>query len=495
MLLRRVAYARRALSTDARAAMLAPFTPPAAADPLRIVRGEGVTVWDEAGKRYIEGMAGLWCAGLGWGNEELIEAATAQLRECSYYHNFSGRVTPVAERLAERLIDLAPARLSGGRVFFGQSGSDANDTHVRLLWHYNIARGKPHKRAVISRQNGYHGVTLAAGSLTGLPTVHARMGLPLPFVAAHVTCPSHYRNGLPGESEAAFIRRLADELADAIDAAGGSDAVAAFIAEPVQGAGGVIVPPAGYFEAMRAVCDSRDVALISDEVICGLGRLGTFWGCQAFGCEPDLLTTAKQLTGGYVPLSASIINAEMCAEIEAAGAAGGPLGHGYTYSGHPVACAVALQARALCCRCCLPRRAQEVRPAWHTPRLFILGALPRQALEVTERDNLASRVRDEIGPHFQRRLRALDGHDLVGETRGMGLIGAIELVADKTSREHFTTPIAPAVVRAALDRGLIARALPGDAVALCPPMIISDAEIDQIFDRLEGALDDVRAAL
>jgi 4-aminobutyrate--pyruvate transaminase len=430
------------------------------ANPLSIVRGSGINIFAEDGTEYLEGMSGLWCASLGWENEELIEAATTQMRGLAYYHSFSGRAkNPVSEALAHALIERAPERLrDGGRVFFGQSGSDANDTHVRLLWHYNLVRGKPRKRKFISRKRGYHGVTVAAGSLTGLPYLHAATGLPLDFVARHVTCPSFYRDGLPGEGEADFVRRLADELDEVIAAEGGAEEVAAFIAEPVQGAGGVIVPPEGYFEAIGDVCEKHDVMMLADEVITGVGRTGAFWGCDAVGQSPHLISCAKQLTAAYVPLSAALVPEFMYSAMEdwGAEAGGNILGHGYTYTGHPVACAVALKV-----------------------------------IDILERDQILRHVSETTGPLFRQRLAQLASHPLVGEARGVGLLGAVELVRDKGSREQFSpSTLAAAKVQAACqERGLILRALPHDAIAVCPPLIATAEDVGEIFDRLEAALD------
>ncbi|CAE7702625.1 GABA-TP3 [Symbiodinium sp. CCMP2592] len=439
--------------------------------PLRIVAGKGAKVYDDTGKEYLEAMAGLWCTALGWGHEELVDAATRQMRNLSYYHCFAGRQVPIAEELAEKLISLAPDTLQGGKVFFGMSGSDANDTQVRLLWHYNTVRGLPQKRKIIGRVHGYHGVTVASGSITGLPHVHAQMGLPLDFVR-HVSCPSFYRYGKDGESEADFVRRLATELEELI-LAEGPDQVAAFFAEPLQGAGGVILPqlavhwtpaafavfvalqrPAGYFPAMREVCDRYDVMMVGDEVITGFGRTGKMWGCTAFQQTVDLLSCAKQLTSGYVPLSAAILPRFMYDAIEAsterrggnrkrlrlprciALETGGVFGHGYTYTGHPVSCAVALKL-----------------------------------LEIYEREQLLEQRVVQLAPQFQR-------HPLVGDARGIGLIGAIELVKEKETKQPFdaSRAMAAKVVQFALERGLIVR--------------VSSAEVDEIFDRLEGALSD-----
>jgi len=449
--------------------LLSPMTNLAAqrsAEPLRIVRGAGVRVFDDHGRDYLEAMAGLWCTSLGWGNDELADAAAEQMRQLSYYHGFTGRLVPPAEELAAALVDLAPtAELrADGRVFFGQSGSDANDTQVRLLWHYNHAIGRPRKRKIISRKRGYHGVTIAAGSLTGLPYVHAAQGLPLDFVPQHVSCPSFYREGLPGETEAEFVARLAAELDAAIEAEGGAEEVAGFIAEPLQGAGGVVLPPPGYFAAVRAVLQKHNVLMIGDEVITGFGRTGAFWGGEHAQLEQraDLISSAKQLTSGYLPLSAVLLPGYMFdAMAEHTATTGSVFGHGYTYTSHPVACALSLK---------------------------VLG--------IMERECLVERVEQTLGPHMQARLSALGDHALVGESRGVGLIGAVELVECKATRRSFdpVDTVSAKVVAAALKRGLIVRALSQpDVVAICPPLIISPSEIDEVFDKLESALDEVAA--
>jgi len=423
--------------------------------PLRIVHGKGARVTDAEGREYIEAMAGLWCTGLGWGNEELVDAAAKQMRELSYYHGFGGRQVPVSEELAVKLIDLAPKRLRGGRVFFGLSGSDANDSQIKMLWHYNHVLGRPHKRKLISRLKGYHGVSVASGSLTGLPHIHADMGLPLEFVPRHVSCPSYYRGAAPGEREEEFVARLAAEL-DAAITQEDPETVAAFIAEPLQGAGGVYLPPAGYFDAIRKVLDCHGIPMVGDEVITGFGRTGHFWGCEAFGQEPDYISCSKQLTSGYLPLSAAMIPGPVYDTLEdAARRNPGVFGHGYTYSGHPVACAVALKV-----------------------------------LEIIERDRVVQTVHERLGPLFQRRLRALADHPLVGEARGIGLVGAIELVADKASKASYppSRGVSARLARFGIEHGLIVRALPGDIVALCPPLVVTESDIDEIFDRLSRAL-------
>lgn len=424
--------------------------------PLRISTAKGIRVTGDDGKEYIEAMSGLWCAGLGWGHEEIIEAASKQMRDMSYYHCFAGRRFPAVEELSEKLISIAPDRIKGGSVFFGQSGSDANDTQVRLLWHYNIARGQPQKRKIISRQKAYHGVTVAAGSITGLPYVHASMGLPLDFVCRHISSPSFYRSGLPGESEEDFIKRLAAEL-ESVIIEEGPETVAAFFAEPLQGAGGVYLPPQGYFKAIREVCDRHDVMMVADEVVTGFGRTGNMWGSETFGQDPDLMSLAKQLTMAYVPLSAVMLPKVMHDVFEdTTKNSGGIFGHGYTYSGHPVSCVVALKV-----------------------------------LEILERDRIVENVRDRLGPIFQQRLKKLADHPLVGEARGVGLIGALEIVADKATKTSFPAANATCakIAQMAIENGLIIRPLPGDSLALCPPLTVTESEIGEIFDRVELTLE------
>jgi 4-aminobutyrate--pyruvate transaminase len=415
-----------------------------------IERGEGVYVYDDAGRRYIEGMAGLWCCGLGFGDAELIEAAREQLGRLPYYHLFGGRTHEPAIELAEKIKDMLPVEMA--RVFYCSSGSEANDTQIKLIWYMNNALGRPEKKKIISRRRGYHGVTLVAASLTGLPLNHGGFDLPFDFVR-HARCPHHWREAEAGESEAAFSARLAGEL-EALIEEEGPETVAAFIAEPVMGAGGVIVPPQGYFEAIRPVLAKHDIAFIDDEVICGFGRTGSWFGAETFGMQPTSVSMAKQLTGGYVPLSAVAMNREMAEAIEAESGRHPALGHGYTYGGHPLGCAV--------------------------------GAA---ALDIYRRRDVLGHVR-RVAPVLQERLRALAGHPLVGEARGVGLIGAIELSPDPASAAMFAEPgkVGPRLAQELLKHGVILRAI-GDTVAVCPPMTISEDEIEAMMAPLPEALD------
>ena len=419
--------------------------------PLVLERGKGVLVYDTAGKAYIEGMAGLWCTALGYGNEELVEAAAAQMRKLPFAHLFSAKSHDPAIELAERLKEMAPVPTS--KVFFCNSGSEANDTQVKLVWYMNNALGRPKKKKIISRLKGYHGVTIASASLTGLPVKQRDFDLPIAGIL-HTGCPHHYRFAQEGESEEDFATRLAAEL-EAMIVREGPDTVAAFIAEPVMGAGGVIVPPKTYFAKIAQVCRKHDVYMIDDEVICGFGRLGTAFGCQALDFVPDGVSLAKALTSGYVPMAAVMVSEPMYQALLDESRKIGSFGHGFTYSGHPVAAAVAVKT-----------------------------------LEIYARDRLFEAVAQKA-PRFQARLKALGQHPLVGEARGTGLIGAIELVADTATKRSFDPKagVGPRAVRFAEEEGLIVRFLPGDSISVCPPLIIAPAEIDALFDRLGRALD------
>jgi 4-aminobutyrate--pyruvate transaminase len=419
--------------------------------PLVIERGEGVFVYDTHGKPYIDGMAGLWCTALGHGNEELVDAAARQMRKLAFSHLFSGKSHHGAIELAEKLKEIAPVPTS--KVFFCSSGSEANDTQVKLVWYMNNALGRPSKKKFISRLKAYHGVTIAAASLTGLPNNHRDFDLPIAGIL-HAGCPHHYRFAAPGESEPDFATRLAAEL-EALIVREGPETVAAFIAEPVMGAGGVIVPPASYFEKITQVCLRHDVYMIADEIITGFGRLGSMFGCQALGFKPDSISVAKALTSAYVPMAAVTVPEAMYQTMLDESRKIGTFGHGFTYSGHPVAAAVALKA-----------------------------------LEIYARDRIVEQTARKA-PHFQARLAALGEHPLVGEARGVGLVGGIELVADKAAKRSFEPKagVGPRVVQFAEEEGLIVRYLAGDVVSICPPLIISDEEIDALFDRLGRALD------
>jgi 4-aminobutyrate--pyruvate transaminase len=420
--------------------------------PLVIVRGDGVHVIDEHGKRYIEGMAGLWCASLGFSETRLADAAARQMRTLPYYHTFSGKVPGPVTELVEALARWSP--LPNTRVLFANSGSESNDTAFKLVRYYNNARGRPTKKKIIARVKGYHGVTAAAASLSGLPVMHQHFDLPLPGVL-RVGCPNPYQYALPGESDAAFVERLARELEETI-AREGPDTIAAFIAEPVQGAGGVVIPPPGYFERVQAILKKHDILFIADEVVTGFGRLGQAFGTQVFDLKPDLVTVAKQLTAAYVPMSALYVSDAIYQVVADASAGVGSFGHGYTYSGHPLACAVALET-----------------------------------LRIYESDDIIGHVQ-RVAPRLQQGLRRFAGHELVGDVRGMGLIGAIELAEDPKQRQPFDPKrgVGAYFLRRAQEHGLIIRVLAGDIITFSPPLIISEAEIDAMLDCVQRALDD-----
>ena len=416
---------------------------------LVIDRGEGIYVYDNDGKQYIEAMSGLWSVAVGFGEKRLVEAATRQMSKLPYYHTFTSRTHEPSADLAEKLIQMAPVPMS--KVYFTNSGSEANDTAIKMVWYRSNALGKPEKKKIISRIKGYHGVTIASASLTGLPNNHRSFDLPLPGIL-HTTYPHYRLFAQEGETEDAFVARCAKDLEDLI-LKEGPETVAAFIGEPVMGAGGVIVPPAGYWEAIQAVLSKYDILLIADEVICGFGRTGEMFGTTAFGLQPDIITVSKQLSSSYQPISALLINENVYAPLADESARIGTFGHGFTASGHPVAAAVALENLAI----------------------------------IEERD-LVGNAR-ELSPLFLKRLKALEGHPLAIEARGVGLIGALEL----KPREGFAAgQLGPKFAALMLDRGVIGRAI-GDSIALCPPLIINEQQIGAIFDTFEASLDAFQA--
>ncbi len=425
--------------------------------PTIFTRGEGIYVWDDEGNQYLEGLAGLWCTGLGFSERRLIDAAVKQLGTLPFAHTFAHRSTIPVIELCERLIKIAPGDMS--KVFLVNSGSEAVDAAIKMIWYYNNALDRPEKKKIISRKRGYHGVTIAAGSLTAIPLMQTDFDLPIDRIL-HTDTPCYYRYGAEGETEEAFATRLADSLNDLIEAEG-PDTVAAFVAEPVMGAGGVLVPPATYFEKIQKVLQRHDVLMVADEVICGFGRTGNMWGSQTYGIRPDIVTCAKQLSSAYLPIAAVMISDPIYQAFVEQSRKLGAYGSGHTYGGHPVSAAVALET-----------------------------------LKIYEERDIVAHVR-EVTPRFQTRLQALAGHPLVGEARGIGLIGAVEIVADKDSREQFPADAkAGAIVAEKIfEHGLIVRGLPGDAVATCPPLIIDDSQIDELFDKFERGLDDAAKGL
>lgn len=423
--------------------------------PKIIVSGKGVRVKDSHGKEYLDSMAGLWCVNVGYGRDEVADAAHAQLKKLSYYHSFASMANEPAIRLADRLVELTGPKFGMSKVLFGNTGSDANDTNIKLVWYYQNVRGKPKKKKIISRKRGYHGVTIIAGGLSGLDLLHTGFDLPLTRVV-YADTPYHYREAPKGMSERDFARHLAKKLDEQIQAEG-PETVAAMICEPVMGAGGVIVPPEGYFAEIQKVLKKHDVLLIADEVICGFGRTGKWFGSEALGIAPDLMTCAKGLTSGYVPMSASIVSEAVWSTILEAAPKMGPFGHGYTYCAHPVAAATALAN-----------------------------------LDVIERDDLVGNAA-RVGAYMQKRLReAFGDHPLVGEVRGIGLVAGIEVVKNKTTREEFplSLKVAPRIAAKAYEEGLITRSLvQTNTLAFSPPLVISEAEVDQVVERFGRSLD------
>ncbi len=426
--------------------------------PTMIVGGSGARVTDNHGRTYIDGMAGLWCVNVGYGRAELADTLRQAAERLGYYHSFTSMSTEPPALLAERLIELAPAGMS--KVFFGCTGSDANDTNVKLVWFYNNALGRPEKKKIIARQRGYHGVSIMSASLTGLPGLHANFDLPLPMVR-HTTAPHRLWEAEPGMSDEDFAQKLAADL-EALIVAEGPDTVAAFIAEPIQGAGGVIVPPATYFERIQEVLRRHDVLLIADEVITGFGRLGAWFGSDVFGIEPDLITVAKGLTSGYVPLSGSLVSERMW-RVLVEGSASGPFGHGYTYSAHPLAAAVAMTN-----------------------------------LDLLEQEGLVEQAADR-GTLLHRLLReAFTDHPLVCEVRGQSLIAALEFVAAKEPATRFdpSSKVGARVTQRCLEHGLITRALPAaDTISFAPPFVITEEDVGELVRIARLATDEVAAEL
>lgn len=421
-------------------------------EQLNIVRGEGIYVYDDKGNQYLEGLAGLWCSALGYGNTELIDAITQQLHTLSYSHMFGGRTHQVGMDLAARLQAMLP--VADARLFFANSGSEANDSHIKMLHYYFNAIGKPKKKKIIALDRSYHGVTLAAAALTGLPANHTHFDIPIKELGIlRADSPHYYRGRQSGESEADFTQRLLDNLEQLI-LREGPDTIAAYIAEPVSGASGVIVPPDNYFAGVQALLKQHDILFWSDEVICGFGRTGNDFGCTTMGIQPQLMTLAKQLSSAYIPISAAIIPGRMYEAMIEPSNTVGVFGHGYTYSGHPVACAAALKT-----------------------------------LEIFERDKLFEHAA-AMGEYLQLGLGKLRDHPLVGEVRGKGLIAAVELVADKAAGTAFADGRVGAFTqRACLANGLSLRAVAGNSMAFCPPLIITRAQIDEMLAKFSKGLE------
>lgn len=428
--------------------------------PNRIITGgSGVYVSDRDGKRSLDAFAGLYCVNIGYGRTEVADAIHRQAQDIAYYHAYVGHSNEQVIRLSERIVRMAGLGMS--KVYYGLSGSDANETNLKLVWYYNNVLRRPQKKKIISRQRGYHGSGLMTGSLTGLAVFHNAFDLPLDRVL-HTGCPHYWRHARPGETERDFSRRLAAEL-DALIRAEGPETVAAFIGEPVMGTGGIIPPPEGYWQEIQKVLDAHDVLLIADEVVTAFGRTGQAFGSHTYGMTPDIITIAKGVTSAYLPLSGSIIGERVWTVLAEGNDRLGPLGHGWTYSAHPL-CAAAANAN----------------------------------LDIVEREDLTGNARD-TGAYFQQRLHdAFDDHPLVGEVRGVGLMAALEFGTGEDRRTPFDSAlkIGPRVSAAALEEGMIARAMPhGDILGFAPPLVISRDEVDRIIDMTKRAVDRVHASL
>ena len=423
--------------------------------PTIVASAKGVKITDTKGKEYIDSMAGLWCVNIGWGREEVVEAIAEQSSKLAYYHSFASMANEASIRLADRILRLVPDNMS--KVFFGNSGSDANDTNVKMVWYYNNLRGKTEKKKIISRVRGYHGVTVAAASLTGIPMVHKAFDIPLPRMM-HTVMPHYYANAEPGMSELDFSKWCAAQLEKMI-LAEGPDTVAAFIAEPVMGAGGVVPPPEGYFQAIQAVLNKYDVLLIADEVITGFGRTGNWFAAETYNFRPDIMTIAKGLTSGYIPMSASIISEDIWQVLMNGTPEVGAFAHGYTYSAHPVAAAAAMAN-----------------------------------LDIMERENLPANAA-RMGTYFLNKLRQeVADHPLVGEVRGVALMAGVELVANKANKTplDMDLKVAPTLSKYCIEEGLISRALmQSNALSFSPPLVINESEVDEVIARFQRALNRV----
>lgn len=424
--------------------------------PLVITRGQGVFIYDEDGKEYLDAGAGLWCVSLGYSEKRLSQAAARQMDTLPYSHQFRNTSHDVGIELAEKLIGMLPVPMS--KIFFNSSGSEANDTAIKLVWYYNNALGRNRKKKIISRMKGFHGSSIGAGSLTGIHKSHLDFDLPIPNIR-YTDCPHYSRYSKPKESEEDFATRMAENL-DALIQNEGPHTVAAFIAEPVMGTGGVVVPPNTYFAKIQTVLKKHDILFIVDEVMCGFGRTGRMFGTETFDLKPDLMTMSKALSASYLPISAVAISEALYNAFLKQSEKLGTFGHGYTYTAHPVCAAVALET-----------------------------------LKIYEERDIMSHIR-RIVPRFQAGLDRLSKHPLVGEVRGVGLLGAVELMKNKATRQNFDPKdgVGALLVKRCLEHGIMLRAIE-DAIALSPPLIITDAELDRMFDGIARAIDDVSTAM
>lgn len=417
--------------------------------PVVVTQGEGPRIRDAQGNVYLDAMAGLWCASLGFSNRRLVEAAYAQAKKLGFYHTFYGRTTAEAANLAERLVSLTG--MEGGRAYFVTSGSEANETMVKLAWVYHTVHGRPTKRKIIARQRAFHGSTIAAGSMCGLEFMHREFGLPIPgFI--HTLAPHPYRVQQPGEDEAAFIQRLCGAL-EAQILAEDPDTIAAFIAEPVMAGGGIVVPPAGYFAAVRAILDKYDILMLDDEIVCGFARTGNWFGRETVGMEPHMMSLAKGLSSGHFPIAAVVVAPEIYQALVRFNEAGGVFGHGFTNSGHPVGVAVALEAIA-----------------------------------IYEETGMVEHVR-RVGARLRGHLDQLADSPIVGDIRGVGLMLGVEIVQDKATRAPFapSRQAGPSFDRIAYRNGLIVRCM-GDTLGMSPPLIVNESDVDEIADKFATSL-------
>lgn len=418
-----------------------------------VTHGKGPYIFDAHGRQYLDANSGLWNMVAGFDHQGLADVAKAQYDRLPGYHAFFGRLSDQTVMLSEKLAEVSP--FDSAKVFYTNSGSEANDTMVKMLWFLHGAEGNPNRRKILTRKGAYHGVTAVSASMTGKP-YNSVFGLPLPGFL-HLTCPHYWREGKGGESEAEFVQRLADELEEVI-AREGADTIAGFFAEPVMGAGGVIVPPTGYFQALLPILRKHNIPVISDEVICGFGRTGNTWGCQTFDFMPDAIISSKNLTAGYFPMGAIILNGDLSDRLERASRAVEEFPHGFTASGHPVGCAIALKA-----------------------------------IDVVMNEGLADRVK-QLAPRFQAGLAKLAEHPHIGEWRGVGLMGALEAVRDKPTKASFdgSLSVSDRIANACTDEGLICRPL-GQSIVLAPPFILTEPQMDEMFSKLGAALEKVFA--
>jgi putrescine aminotransferase len=435
----------QALSSDHHLAPFSDFKQLKDKGPRIITHAKGVYLWDSEGNKILDGMAGLWCVAIGYGREELADAASKQMRELPYYNLFFQTAHPPALQLAKAISDIAPEGMN--HVFFTGSGSEGNDTVLRLVRHYWAIKGQPSKKVIISRVNGYHGSTVAGASLGGMTYMHEQGDLPIPGIV-HIPQPYWFGEGgdmTPDEFGVWAAEQLEKKILEL-----GVDNVGAFIAEPIQGAGGVIVPPDTYWPKIKEILAKYDILFVADEVICGFGRTGEWFGSDFYDLKPDLMTIAKGLTSGYIPMGGVIVRDEVVRVLNE----GGDFNHGFTYSGHPVAAAVGLEN-----------------------------------IRILSEEKIVERVKSETAPYLQKRLRELSDHPLVGEVRGVGMLGAIELVKDKATRERYVGKGAGMICRTfCFNNGLIMRAV-GDTMIISPPLVITFAEIDELIEKARKCLD------